>query len=58
MSYGRAKRYIKLLQERGLSSSQIAEQLNLAGVRQPGNRRLFDARAVDDTIGRNRRKRT
>ncbi|HCG9047902.1 TPA: hypothetical protein NJ686_004583 [Vibrio parahaemolyticus] len=53
MSYKRARRYIHYFKNRGFSASQIADQLNMSGLRQPGNRRLFDAKAVDDMLGRN-----
>lgn len=56
MSYGRTRRYIHYFKNRGLSSNQIADQLNMSGLRQPGNRRLFDAKAVDDMLGRNRKR--
>ena len=47
MGFQRTKRYINYFKNKGLSSQKIADELNMAGERQPKTKSLFDARSVE-----------
>lgn len=47
MGYQKTMRYINYFRNKGLGAQKIADELNMAGERQPKTKALFDARSVE-----------